>query len=398
MRLGTALKVVVALAFVSAGSMAALPGAFGEDDSFYCEVLSVDGPVFLHNAKSQGKALSEGDLLAVDDEVETGEGGTADLAFDKDWSNVTRIEEKSRMQIREVFPTRLYLEKGALYAKLKSLPKDSVFQVETPTAIAAVRGTEYRTEYADGETSVSNDSEAETSKVYLYDPNADGDLEGEPAVLPRAQFTGVRIGGKPRPPQPMPAAQKQFCEKARGVLDRKIRENEARGRVGKIQDLHKMEAFGRKLKERGIEPGRALRRDERFAGGPGNPPGGSGPGSDRGPRDGQSFDGGRRADGQPGGFEGKRQDGFKPLGEFRPQGPGNGQFQQRPGQPGQPGGQRPFDGNRTPQNRPESGGPNGEPFRQQQAGERPNGAGQGGPKGQRRPNNGPGKPAVKKPQ
>ena len=103
------------------------------EEEFYCEVMDVQGEATVSNSTTSGKPLAEGDLLSVNDIVEVGASSYVDVAYDRDWSNVTRIEENSKIRLRSLFPTTIDLEKGGVFAKLKSLPKDSTFDVQTPT-------------------------------------------------------------------------------------------------------------------------------------------------------------------------------------------------------------------------------------------------------------------------
>ena len=129
--------------------------------------MSIEGSAALTNASVNGKALAEGDLLSVDDVITVGPSGYVDIAYDRDWSNVTRVEENSSVRIRTLFPTNIELASGGIFAKLKSLPRESSFDVTTPTAIATVRGTEYRTTYLEGQTEVYNVSDSDVYALSL---------------------------------------------------------------------------------------------------------------------------------------------------------------------------------------------------------------------------------------
>ncbi len=218
------------------------PVANAED--FYCEVLGVEGSATLTRSSDAPKAIEEGDILQVDDAIEVAEGGYVDISYDKDWSNVTRVEEKSKIVIKAIYPTTIDLEEGGVYAKLKALPKDSTFEVKTPTAIASVRGTEYRTTVISGETEIYNLSE---SNVYVYGFDQAGTRQAEPVVLANSQKTHVVQKGHP-PVAPRAMEQRDFkpAEMLRQGVERKIQDNVSRGRVGKIQDVKAVEQFHQK--------------------------------------------------------------------------------------------------------------------------------------------------------
>ena len=234
------------------------PAAFAEE--FYCEVMDVEGSATLSNAATSGKALQEGDLLAVEDVVEVGPSSYVDLAYDRDWNNVTRIEENSSIRLRSLYPTTVELSSGGIFAKLKLLPKESSFDVETPTAIASVRGTEYRTTYLDGETQIYNVSD---SDVYVYGLDESGRRQPSPVVLRNSQATQVqRRGQAPTAPRWMESHEVQHVARFREGIDRKIRQNIERGRVGKIQDIGKVERLQAQRRERGEGPPRTMSGDE----------------------------------------------------------------------------------------------------------------------------------------
>ena len=205
-------------------------------EDLYCEVMSVEGTVTLSNSTTSGKALSEGDLLSIDDVVRVGASSYVDIAYDRDWNNVTRVEENSSIRIRQLLPPEVELEIGGVFAKLKSLPKDSSFNVQTPTAIASVRGTEYRTTYLEGETQVYNIS---SSDVYVYGVDASGQRQAaEPVVVRSSEKTFVqRRGDAPMAPRRMDSADIQRAAHFRQGIEHRIQQNVQRGRVGKLPDV-----------------------------------------------------------------------------------------------------------------------------------------------------------------
>lgn len=219
-------------------------------EDFYCEVMSVEGSVTLSRAGAAGRELAEGDLLSVDDRVTVGPSGYVDLAYDRDWNNITRVEENSSVRIRALYPTTVELESGGVFAKLKSLPKESSFEVRTPTAIASVRGTEYRTTYLEGETQVYNVSD---SDVYVYGLDTTGRAQSEPVIIRRAEKTFIRRrGDAPGLPRRMESHDLQRAAKFQGGIEQRILRNINRGRVGKLPEAGSIE---RLIRERRRPPG-----------------------------------------------------------------------------------------------------------------------------------------------
>ncbi len=300
-------------AAVAAGILLASAPAFAED--LYCEVMSVDGTATLSNSTVSGKSIEEGELLSVDDVVRVGPASYVDLAYDRDWSNVTRIEENSTVRIRSLFPAELGLESGGVFAKLKSLPKDSSFDVQTPTAIASVRGTEYRTTYLEGETQVYNVSD---SDVYVYGVDSSGRKQEavEPVVIRNSQKTFVpRRGDAPMAPRHMETKDIQHAAAFKQGIEHRIQQNVERGRVGKLPDVGEI---GRRIQERRQEGGSGDRqRDQQ--GNHVDP-------SSRRERGGE----GERRDG-----EGRQRQDMHAKGPQNGQKQGDGQKQGQQGKPGQ---------------------------------------------------------------
>ena len=250
-QMGTPIRLSNALsrrlfAAVAVASLLLFPAVVHAEEELYCEVMTVEGTATLSNAVTSGKALAEGDLLSEEDVVEVGASSYVDLAYDKDWNNVTRIEENSTIRIRSLSPPEVGLESGGLFAKLKSLPKDSSFNVQTPTAIASVRGTEYRTTFLEGETQVYNVSD---SDVYVYGVDDSGEKQqAEPVVVRNSQKTFVpRRGEAPRAPQRMEQADIHRAAGFKQGIEQKIKQNIARGRVGKLPNVGEV---GKRIQER----------------------------------------------------------------------------------------------------------------------------------------------------
>lgn len=223
-------------------------------DDYRCEVLAVEGGAACSSASGSMRSLAAGDLVAPDDTVAVAEGGQLDLALDGDADNVVRVESGTRVTVKTLFPTNLAMDHGALYAKLKNLPNESSFQVTTPTAIAVVRGSEYRVAAdRDGATEVLNFSD---SPVYV----SGLDASGEALKLMNAQRTDVRRGGPPAAPRAMSQADLRRGAALREAVARRADEFRASGRPARIQ---RMEQVKREHPERA----KALRAQAQDKGG-----------------------------------------------------------------------------------------------------------------------------------
>lgn len=104
---------------------------------------------FIGNVQKNGKAVAIGDTVTESDVIVTGERSSCDL---KIGGSVIRIKQSSKLEFASLMKgkdgenTVLDLNEGKLLCKPKKLLKDDKFTVKTPTAIAAVRGTQFTVE------------------------------------------------------------------------------------------------------------------------------------------------------------------------------------------------------------------------------------------------------------
>ena len=115
---------------------------------FNGEVLVKKGP------GSLWKEAVVNTLLEPEAEIETKAGSQCAIAFDKDWSNIIRLKENTRIRIESVVPGEVKLTEGRVFSLIQQLEKEQGFQVRTPTAIAAARGTGWSTGYSSGVTRI----------------------------------------------------------------------------------------------------------------------------------------------------------------------------------------------------------------------------------------------------
>ena len=209
---------------------APVPVSFAQD--FYCEVMSVKGGVTVSNGDYVKHPVKEGDLLKEGDTIDVPGDGYLDLAYDKEWNNVTRFFENSRVKIRGIYPTDLAMEYGDIIAKLDKLPRNSTFEIETPTAIAAVRGSAFETIHRDDETAVMNFHD---STVHVFGVDDGGNIVNE---IQLAQFerTEVEHLEAPAPPHRMSKADVERGKAFLGKMETATKDLEEGGRIGKLLD------------------------------------------------------------------------------------------------------------------------------------------------------------------
>ena len=245
----------------------------------YCEVMAVEGTATV-TQNGVSAPVKQGDHLQTDAIIQVASGSYLDLAYDKAWKNVTRIRENSEVKLSSVQPTHLDMKRGDIFSRIKALPKDSSFEVQTPTAIAAVRGTEFRTiAEVDGQTEVHNLSESPDSHVLVYGLDAAGNRQPEPLTLDVEKKTEVEKPGD----APMASRSLSKEEMAQGRSDNMALKETGRetgnGNVSSGDDKD------RKDKKPGDD-------DKKIAMGPGHGPGGDGSDSGNGGTNNSSMAGG----------------------------------------------------------------------------------------------------------
>ena len=114
------------------------------------------------NKKTEWKALSNGGLIKTGDTVRSGNNGTAEFR----WADGTRwkimplteikVKKSTFNMVKKADQSQLQLTTGKVFIRIiKALKPTSRFEVETPTAVAAVRGTIFSVEVKNGKTSVA---------------------------------------------------------------------------------------------------------------------------------------------------------------------------------------------------------------------------------------------------
>lgn len=206
---------------------------------YYCEVMSLQGTAQVLKADGSKADLKQGDLLSAGDTVVVGDGSVVDIAYDKNWTNVTRLWAGTSVKIKSVFPTGLAMSKGDIFAKLGKLPAKSTFEIETPTAIAAVRGSAYRTKATETKTDVYNLHE---SDVEVHSKDENGDMTDDKVILKENEKTEIDDSGEgPKNPEKMTEEEIKENKELVSEVDQTLDETKEDGREGKIQDIETIE-------------------------------------------------------------------------------------------------------------------------------------------------------------
>ncbi len=162
---------LLVLTFITAGLVPVActsPKADAESVTFSeargCALIEeVEGLVRVARASDGAIVEAEEDMeLAQGDGVTTLEDGAATISFMDD--HLVKLSENSTILVAEVRPrsasgslwARIKLMSGGLFASLGELTgEDAAFAVETPTAVAAVKGTTFSVESSGEDTTVS---------------------------------------------------------------------------------------------------------------------------------------------------------------------------------------------------------------------------------------------------
>ncbi len=111
-------------------------------------VTFILGDVKLERQGETERRLKHKEILKKDDIITTGLNSF--FAFQIAEEAVISIPAESRLKLTEILDqnkNRFSLEKGAVYAAVKKLKKDTSYEIYTKTTTAAVRGTEFSVRY-----------------------------------------------------------------------------------------------------------------------------------------------------------------------------------------------------------------------------------------------------------
>ncbi|MEI7011351.1 FecR family protein [Leptospira licerasiae] len=109
------------------------------------------------NVKEAPVALHLGDILSEGDRIVTGKGGSIDIGLTD--SSVIRLKENSELVLKSLRQTdasqiRISLMSGKILNLVEKEKKNANYFVDTPTVVAAVRGTSFEVNASDKESSV----------------------------------------------------------------------------------------------------------------------------------------------------------------------------------------------------------------------------------------------------
>lgn len=111
------------------------------------EVVYVQGSVQVQSPQEIAwRKVEQGMQVDIGDMIRTARNSRADIALDADKKNMIRIDPKTQVVLNSAAAgtvDRLDLSKGRVYANLEDIKSGLSFEVNTPSAIAGVRGSSF---------------------------------------------------------------------------------------------------------------------------------------------------------------------------------------------------------------------------------------------------------------
>lgn len=169
-------------------SVLAVP-ARAQEEKWDARIAAASGDVSVVPADGSAEVSGEAGMpLEEGDRVVTGEGGSAEVALDG--SSLITVRENSDFKLEKTAKgeSSFFLSVGSMLAKIQKLGNQRL-RVRTPTAVAAVRGTEFGVEAAGAQSHVGVFDEGKVEVT--------GDKGGTPELLISNQETSVAKGAAP---------------------------------------------------------------------------------------------------------------------------------------------------------------------------------------------------------
>ncbi len=160
-------------------------------------VYKLSGTAVITKSSSPKEAeLKIGDEIQMGDRIFTEKGASLSISFDERRLNTVSIPSGSEAVFTSIKPVSIRLKNGSVFSSVDGLAEGSTWEVTTPAAVAAVRGTQFEVEYseASGEFSAmtyDDDNDKKSSAVELK-PVAGGEAvkitEGRQLSFARGQI------------------------------------------------------------------------------------------------------------------------------------------------------------------------------------------------------------------
>ena len=160
-------------------------------------ILFAHGDVVVRPDGGEWQPARTGQMLSAGAEVRVGPQAYVELAYDRAHATVSRLDQEGVVKITEAGPDgiRLELRRGRLFNLVAPLASGQHFVVQTPEAVASVRGTAFegvRTDHT--EIKVFDLGDAEPHQVAVQAIDAAGRAVGEERLLDEGEKAATEAG------------------------------------------------------------------------------------------------------------------------------------------------------------------------------------------------------------
>jgi len=228
-------------------------------------VSGIEGTVEVLRAGQAAWQKAELDMLLTSgDSVKTHEESSLELSFDDEGKNLVSIEENTHVVLKLGEREKIELIDGEILALVTRLPKGSVFEIRTPTAVCGARGTGWGGKANKKETVVS----CYAKKAYAKGIDKQGNIMEDNLTVPKGFKTVVKLFQKPS--KLMKLAGKDFGKWNKWKDQRFQRGSAKRARMMRLsKDLTKIQGQKAKIVDRKDED-RIRKRDKETGAGTGS--------------------------------------------------------------------------------------------------------------------------------
>ena len=213
------------------------------------EIVSIRGDVEVLLADEEDYMEAEEDMfLQAGDSIKTADASYAELAFDEEAENIVRIEEDTYAVFILGDDEKIELLEGEIFSTINSLPAGASFEIRTPTAVAAMRGTDWLTRVDE----YGTDIEAVTGDLYVKGIDRDGAFMPEETVVSAGYRTRVRKFQRPAAPSGINPAKLTNLRSLKGDIKgraRKVIEKRKEGPAGRPR-MDRMKDVRKKMREK----------------------------------------------------------------------------------------------------------------------------------------------------
>ena len=179
-----------------------LKGMLDETKDHQAKIVMINGDAKILKKGAADWASAQKDMaIEQGDQLLTAETGSIQIAYDSHFLNIAKIDSNTKAEFRSIEPTDLFLEDGSIFSALDGLEKGRSYQVSTPTAVAAVRGTHFIVDYNSGSGAInaatlSVPEDNHDSKIELTDVKEGGSL-GDSVFIREGQQLDLASGQVP---------------------------------------------------------------------------------------------------------------------------------------------------------------------------------------------------------